>query len=374
MVSTFGKLCMWSHTSLASHPTSRTSSNGVAFMRKSITYPIEPPRSSIARTLKVKAIGREESEPRFPPQNQDTQPGKEYPMNPLPQFSDPNYKASGKLHGKVALVTGGDSGIGRAVCYDFAKEGATIAFTYVKGDEDIDANDTLKIIKEAKTSDSCDPIAIPADLKYSKNCENVVDEVIAKYGRIDILINNPAVQYTTDSLEEITEDRLERIFRTNIFSYIFLTRHAVKYMKEGSSIINTTSILAYLGSVEFLDYGSTKGAIVSFTRGLSQKLISKGIRVNGVAPGPIWTPLQAATLTDEDLATFGSQVPMDRAGQPFEIAPSYVFLASYQDSSYFTGQVLHPNGEIRDSYIANLHPQIGLLGAVSLGLNELNAP
>ncbi|KAJ9538722.1 hypothetical protein OSB04_031455 [Centaurea solstitialis] len=317
--------------------------------------------------INVKAIGREESEPRFPPQNQDTQPGKEYLMNPLPQFSDPNYKASGKLHatfepsyfeikiepdlvleskGKVALVTGGDSGIGRAVCYAFAKEGATIAFTYVKGDEDIDANDTLKIIKEAKTSDSCDPTAIPADLRYSKNCENVVDEVIAKYGCIDILINNPAVQYTTDSLEEITEDRLERIFRTNIFSYIFLTRHAVKYMKEGSSIINTTSVLAYLGSEEFLDYSSTKGAIVSFTRGLSQKLVNKGIRVNGVAPGPIWTPLQAAALTDEDLAILGTQVPMDRAGQPFEVAPSYVFLASNQDSSYFTGQVLHPNGGV----------------------------
>ncbi|PWA52981.1 glucose/ribitol dehydrogenase [Artemisia annua] len=248
--------------------------------------------------------------------------------------------------GKVALVAGGDSGIGRSVCYHYAKEGATIAFTYVKGDEDIDAKDTLDIINESKMEGSVDPIAIPADLRYDKNCKNVVDEVIAKYGGIDVLVNLPAVQYYTYSysLDEITEERLEKVFRTNIFSYFFLTKHALKHMKEGSNIINTTSVLAYNPDPpSWLDYTSTKGAIVSFTRGLALHLTEKKIRVNGVAPGPIWTPLQASVLNDEDIARFGSTVPMNRAGQPYEIAPSYVFLAS-EDSSYITGQVLHPNG------------------------------
>ncbi|KVH87522.1 hypothetical protein Ccrd_025217 [Cynara cardunculus var. scolymus] len=226
------------------------------------------------------------------------------------------------LKGKVALVTGGDSGIGRAICYAFAKEGATIAFTYVKGDEDIDAADTLKIIKEAKTSESSDPTAIPTDLRYNQNCQDVVDDVIAKYGHIDVLINNPAVQYPLYSLEDITEERLEKVFRTNIFSYFFMTRHAIKHMKQGSSIINTASLVAYIGNGKFLDYGSTKGAVVSFTRGLSQFLLDKGIRVNGVAPGPVWTPLEVSGQDDEEIVIFGSQVPMDRAAQPYEMAPS----------------------------------------------------
>ncbi|KAJ0677329.1 putative short-chain dehydrogenase/reductase SDR, NAD(P)-binding domain superfamily [Helianthus annuus] len=263
----------------------------------------------------------------------------------LSGFKDQPEQWTGK--GKVALVTGGDSGIGRSVCYHFAMEGATVAFTYVKGVEDIDANDTLRIINESKVKGSGDPIAIPTDLRYSANCKDVVDEVIAKYGRIDVLVNNPAVQYYvySYSLEEVTEERIERIFRTNIFSYFFMTRHSLEHMKEGSTIINTTSVLAYTASQSsWLEYVSTKGAIVSFTRALALHLVEKKIRVNGVAPGPIWTPLQAAALNDEDIAIFGSQVPMDRAGQPYEVAPSYVFLASEQDSSYFTGQVLHPNG------------------------------
>ncbi|KAK1414168.1 hypothetical protein QVD17_29909 [Tagetes erecta] len=302
---------------------------------------------STIHTFKAKATQTGEGERRFPPQHQESQPGKEYLMKPLPQFSNPNYKASSKLHGKVALVTGGDSGIGRSVCYHFAMEGATVAFTYVKSVEDIDAHDTLKIINESKGEGSSDPIAIPTDLKYSKNCKNVVDEVIAKYGRIDVLVNQPAVQYYVDSytLEEITEERLEYIFRTNIFSHFFMTRHALKYMKEGSVIINTASVIAYNPSLapSWIDYIATKGAVVSFTRSLGLHLVSKKIRVNGVAPGPIWTPLEASALKDEDIATFGSFVPMDRVGQPYEVAPSYVFLAS-EDSSYFTGQVLHPNG------------------------------
>ncbi|OVA05764.1 Short-chain dehydrogenase/reductase SDR [Macleaya cordata] len=281
----------------------------------------------------------------FPPQKQEGQPGKEHAMDPTPKSTTQDYKPSNKLHGKVALVTGGDSGIGRAVCHCFALEGATVAFTYVKSQEDKDAEDTLQMIKQAKTSDAKDPICVPADLGFDENCKRVIDEVVNAFGRIDILVNNAAEQYKAGSIEEIDEQRLERVFRTNIFSYFFMTRHAVKHMREGSSIINTTSVTAYKGNPKLLDYTSTKGAIVAFTRGLALQLVSKGIRVNGVAPGPVWTPLMIpASFSEEESAKFGSQVPMGRAGQPHEIAPSYVFLASEADSSYFAGQVLHPNG------------------------------
>ncbi|KAF7817890.1 NADPH-dependent aldehyde reductase 1, chloroplastic-like [Senna tora] len=281
---------------------------------------------------------------KFPQQKQETQPGKEHVMNPVPEFTSPEYKPSNKLKGKIALITGGDSGIGRAVCNLFALEGASVAFTYVKGQEDKDAKDTLEIIKKAKGEDAKDPMAIPADLGYDENCKKVVDEVVKGFGRIDILINNAAEQYERGSVEEIDEKRLERVFRTNIFSYFFMTRHALKHMKEGSSIINTTSVNAYKGHATLLDYTSTKGAIVAFTRGLSLELASKKIRVNGVAPGPIWTPLIPASFKQEETAHFGGEVPMKRAGQPIEVAPSYVFLACNHCSSYITGQVLHPNG------------------------------
>ncbi|CAI8615475.1 unnamed protein product [Vicia faba] len=281
---------------------------------------------------------------KFTPQKQDTQPGKEHVMNPTPQFTSPDYKPANKLIGKIALVTGGDSGIGRAVCNLFALEGATVVFTFVKGHEEKDAKDTLAMIKRTKTANAKDPLAIPADLGFDEDCKRVVDEVIKAYGRIDILVNNAAEQYECGSVEEIDEPRLERVFRTNIFSYFFLTRHALKYMKEGSSIINTTSVNAYKGHPTLIDYTSTKGAIVAFTRALSLQLVSKGIRVNGVAPGPIWTPLIPASFKEEKTAEFGSDVPMKRAGQPIEVAPSFVFLASNQCSSYITGQVLHPNG------------------------------
>jgi len=220
-----------------------------------------------------------------------------------------------------------------------------VAFTYVKGQEDKDATDTLKMLMQAKHSDAKDPMAAPtSDLGYDENCKRVVEEVVNNYGRIDILVNNAAEQYEAGSVEEIDEARLERVFRTNIFAYFFMARHALKHMKEGSSIINTTSVNAYKGNAKLLDYTSTKGAIVAFTRGLALQLINKGIRVNGVAPGPVWTPLIPASFTEEESASFGKQVPMQRAGQPIEIATSYVFLASNVDSSYFTGQVLHPNG------------------------------
>ncbi|PWA97258.1 glucose/ribitol dehydrogenase [Artemisia annua] len=279
----------------------------------------------------------------FPPQKQERQPGKEHVMDPIPQFINPNYKPADKLRDKVALVTGGDSGIGRAVVIYFAKEGATIAFTYVKGREDKDAADTLKLINEAKTRHSQDPIAIATDLGYDENCKKVVDEVVGKYGRIDILVNNAAEQYTSKSVEEIDEKWLDRVFRTNIYSHFFLTRHALKHMKEGSSIICTTSVNAYKGNTTLIDYTSTKGAIVSFIRALALQLAEKNIRVNGVAPGPVWTPLIPSSFHEEKTSKFGSECPMNRAGQPYEIAPSFVFLAC-EDSSYYTGQVLHPNG------------------------------
>ncbi|KAG6702099.1 hypothetical protein I3842_07G017100 [Carya illinoinensis] len=280
----------------------------------------------------------------FPPQRQETQPGKEHVMEPTPQFSSPDYKPSNKLHGKVALVTGGDSGIGQAVCHYFALEGATVAFTFVKNQEDEDAQETLHIIKKSKTADAKEPIAIAADLGFDENCRMVVEEVVSSYGRIDILVNNAAKQYKASSVEEINEERLLSVFRTNIFSYFFTVRHALKHMKGGSSIINTTSVNAYKGHSTLIDYTSTKGAIVAYTRALALNLASRGIRVNGVAPGPIWTPLIPASFNEEEVTKFGSEVPMGRAGQPAEVAPCFVFLACNHCSSYMTGQVLHPNG------------------------------
>ncbi|KAL1350626.1 hypothetical protein HN51_014660 [Arachis hypogaea] len=277
-------------------------------------------------------------------QKQHTQPGKEHVMDPTPQFTSPDYQPSNKLQGKIAVITGGDSGIGRAVCNLFALEGATVAFTYVKGHEDKDAKDTLEMINRAKTQDAMAPKAIAADLGFDENCKKVVEEVVNAYGRIDILVNNAAEQYENITIEEIDDPRLERVFRTNIFSYFFMTRHALKHMKEGSSIINTTSINAYKGHPTLVDYTATKGAIVAFTRALSMQILSRGIRVNGVAPGPIWTPLIPASFGEEKIAQFGSDVPMKRTGQPIEVAPSYVFLACNECSSYISGQVLHPNG------------------------------
>ncbi|XP_021750395.1 glucose and ribitol dehydrogenase-like [Chenopodium quinoa] len=291
-----------------------------------------------------KAMASEDQ--KFPPQTQDSQPGKQYLMNPLPISVNPHYIPSKKLHGKVALVTGGDSGIGRAVCYYFALEGATVAFTYVKGPEDRDAYDALTLIrKAANENDAGDPIAIPAEFRRGEEeSKYVVDQVVSRFGRIDVLVNNAAVQYYSKSIEEVAEEQLRTIFEINFFTYFFLAKHALKHMKEGSSIINSASAVAYKGEPTLLDYTCTKGAIVTFTRSLALQLIERGIRVNGVAPGPIWTPLQVAAYPVERVVIFGSQAPVDRAAQPFEVAPSYVFLASNECSSYFTGQFLHPNG------------------------------
>lgn len=275
--------------------------------------------------------------PIHPPQRQ-TKPGLEYKMKPVPVSDDPAVKGTGKLFGKVALITGGDSGIGRAVALLFAKEGADIVISYLN--EHKDAADVQHTIKE-EFNREC--LTIAADISKEKNCTSIVAKTIKKFGRIDILVNNAAVHYEAKSLEEITTKQLEQTFATNIYSIFWISKAALPHMKKGSAIINTTSVTAYRGSAALMDYASTKGAIVSFTRSLSANLVEKGIRVNAVAPGPIWTPLIASTFTANKVAQHGSDVPMKRAGEPVEVAPCYLFLAS-EDSSYITGQVLHPNG------------------------------
>jgi NAD(P)-dependent dehydrogenase (short-subunit alcohol dehydrogenase family) len=272
-----------------------------------------------------------------PKQEQPEQPGREYKMKPRPKAEDEKHRGSGKLQNKVALITGGDSGIGRAVAIAFAKEGANVAVSYLE--EHKDAKETQRLVEEHGRK--C--LLIPGDVGKEKHCQKVVDETVSRLGKLDILINNAAEQHPQDSIEEITEKQLERTFRTNLFSFFFLTKAAMKHLKKGSAIVNCASVTAYKGSPKLLDYSSTKGAIVAFTRSLSQSLAKKGIRVNAVAPGPIWTPLIPSTFPGEKVETFGSDVPMGRAGQPEEVAPSFLFLAS-DDSSYMTGQVLHPNG------------------------------
>jgi NAD(P)-dependent dehydrogenase (short-subunit alcohol dehydrogenase family) len=272
-----------------------------------------------------------------PPQHQRRQPGREHKMKPRPKAEDKKQRGSGKLQGKVAIITGGDSGIGRAVAIAFAKEGADVAIVYLEEHED--AKETKRLIQQRGVK--C--LLIDGDVGDEKFCRQAVDKTVREFGKIDILINNAAEQHLQDSIEKITEKQLVRIFRTNIFSFFFMTKAAMKHLKKGAAIINTTSVTAYKGSPHLLDYSSTKGAIVTFTRSLSQALAKKGIRVNGVAPGPIWTPLIPSSFPEEDVEKFGSDVPLGRPGQPEEVAPSYVFLAS-DDASYMSGQVLHPNG------------------------------
>jgi NAD(P)-dependent dehydrogenase (short-subunit alcohol dehydrogenase family) len=274
-----------------------------------------------------------------PAQHQNQQPGRESEMTPQPQAEDFKYQGSGKLRDKVALITGGDSGIGRAAAIAYAKEGADVAIVYLNEHED--AEKTKQMIE--KEGRSC--LTMAGDVGDEKFCQQAVQQTVDQFGRLDILVNNAAEQHPKESIEEISAEQLERTFRTNIFSMFYLTKAALPHLKEGSAIINTTSVTAYKGSEQLLDYSSTKGAIVAFTRSLSQSLIKKGIRVNGVAPGPIWTPLIPSTFPEDKVKEFGKQVPMGRAGQPEEVAPSFVFLAS-DDSSYMAGQILHPNGGV----------------------------
>jgi NAD(P)-dependent dehydrogenase (short-subunit alcohol dehydrogenase family) len=260
-------------------------------------------------------------------------------MTPRPKAEHPGHRGSSKLQEKVAMITGGDSGIGRAVAIAFAREGADVAILYLN--EHKDAEETKRLVEQEGRR--C--VAIAGDVGDERVCRDAVDRVMRELHRLDILINNAAEQHPQETIEKITADQLERTFRTNIFSMFFMTKAALPHLKEGSAIINTTSVTAYKGSPTLLDYSSTKGAIVAFTRSLSQALAERKIRVNGVAPGPIWTPLIPSTFPEEKVESFGSNVPLKRAGQPEEVAPSYVFLAS-DDSSYMTGQILHPNGGV----------------------------
>lgn len=272
-----------------------------------------------------------------PAQKQKAQPGKEHEMVPKPQPEAPYQKGSDKLQGKAAIISGGDSGIGRAVAIAFAREGADVAVLYLN--EHKDARETKRLVEEE--GGRC--LTMAGDIGKQDFCKKAVQQTVKEFGRLDIVVNNAAEQHEQEEFVKISEKQLERTFRTNIFSYFFLTQAALPHLKKGSAIINSTSVTAYRGSSHLIDYASTKGAIVAFTRSLSKNLVEKEIRVNGVAPGPIWTPLIPATFDEEDVESFGAQVPMKRAGQPWEVAPCYVFLAS-ADSAYMTGQVLHPNG------------------------------
>ncbi len=269
------------------------------------------------------------------PQSQ-SRPGLESKMQPEPDAA-PREQSSNKLEGKIALISGGDSGIGKAVALLFAKEGADIAIMYLNEDED--AED----VRNGVESFGRKCLLLPGDISKEKTSIAAVKKTVAKFGHIDILVNNAAIHFEATKLEDITTEQLLLTFNTNFFSYFWLTKAALPNMKNGSAIINSTSVTAYRGSGSLIDYASTKGAIVSFTRSLSQALVERGIRVNAVAPGPIWTPLIASSFDKDKVAKHGSDVPMKRAGEPTEVAPSYLFLAS-SDSSYITGQVLHPNG------------------------------
>ncbi|MBC7833528.1 MAG: glucose 1-dehydrogenase [Phycisphaerales bacterium] len=279
----------------------------------------------------------EDQQRKRPRQSQNRQPGIEAEMKPQPESGEDSYRGSGKLLGKAAIITGGDSGIGRAVAVAFAREGADVAIVYLN--EHQDARETTRMVEEAGRR--C--IAIAGDVGEPDVCHEAVERAVRELGRMDIVVNNAAEQHEQESIENITPEQLLKTFQTNIFSCFYMVQAAMRHLGEGAAIINTTSVTAYRGSDHLIDYASTKGAIVAFTRSLATNLAEKNIRVNAVAPGPIWTPLIAASFEPKEVKKFGSDVPMKRAGQPAEVAPSFVFLAS-DDSIYMTGQVLHPNG------------------------------
>ncbi|WP_223640431.1 SDR family oxidoreductase [Planococcus sp. 4-30] len=279
----------------------------------------------------------EEIDEQVDPQEQSKQPGLEEQMDPEPIYDDKDYKGSGKLEGKVALITGGDSGIGRAVAVAYAKEGANVAIAYLNEDED--ADQTIKAIEAYGAKGA----KFATDVSDVENCNQLIVDVISEFGQLNILVNNAGKQFPQDDFLAISPDQLMETFSTNIFSMFYLTQAALPHLQKGDSIINTSSVTAYRGSPELIDYSSTKGAITSFTRSLSANIAEQGIRVNSVAPGPIWTPLIPATFGAEKVGEHGGDTPMERRGQPSELAPAYVYLAS-KDSTYVTGQAIHVNG------------------------------
>ena len=270
----------------------------------------------------------------MPPQHQ-RKPGIEAKLEPRPRYKAPYYRGSEKLKDKVALITGGDSGIGRAVAVLFAREGADVAFTFLK-EEKTDADETKRAVEEEGRK----AFALAGDVRDAKVCRRLVEQTVEKFGKLDILVNNAAFQQHQESLEDVSEEQWDRTFKTNIYAYFYMTKAALPHLEEGSAIVNTGSITGLEGSKELLDYAATKGAIHAFTKSLAQNLVEKGIRVNCVAPGPVWTPLNPSDQKPDDVAEFGADTPMKRPAQPEEIAPAYVYFASEADSSYVTGEVL----------------------------------